>query len=173
MGLENAVRFSNFAPNQAITLSAQPMISGVSLVVWGHEHRETVQEKISEGSAILFRGFEVRGQSEFESVFDHLFGQKLDYVYRTTPRTQVGKGVYTATEYPPRVNIPFHNENSYQHDWPMRLAFFCVKPADQGGETPIADSVRVTARIDSAIREKFQRRKVMYVRSYRPVFDIP
>jgi len=55
----------------------------------------------------------------------------------------------------------------------MRLAFFCVKPADEGGETPIADSVRVTARIDCAIREKFQRKKVMYVRNYRPGFDIP
>ncbi len=173
MGRENAVRFTNFSPAQTIPLLVQPTISGVSLIEWVHEHCEMVQNKISEVGAILFRGFDVHGQSEFEAVFDHLFGQKLDYVYRTTPRTQVGKGVYTATEYPPRVSIPFHNENSYQRDWPMRLAFFCVKPADQGGETPIANSVRVTARIDGAIREKFQRKKVMYVRNYRPGFDIP
>ena len=173
MSPENAVRFANLAPNQAIPALAQPATSGVSLIEWIHEHRETIQKNIAERAAILFRGFEVRGQSEFESVFDYIFGHKLDYVYRTTPRTQVGKGVYTATEYPPRVSIPFHNENSYQRDWPMRLAFFCVKPADQGGETPIANSVRVTARIDGAIREKFQRKKVMYVRNYRPGFDIP
>ncbi len=173
MSPENAVRFANLAPNQAIPVLAQPATSGVSLIEWIHEHRETIQKNIAERAAILFRGFEVRGQSEFESVFDYIFGHKLDYVYRTTPRTQVGKGVYTATEYPPRVTIPFHNENSYQRDWPMRLAFFCVKPADEGGETPIADSVRVTARIDCAIREKFQRKKVMYVRNYRPGFDIP
>ena len=173
MTRENAVGFANFSPHQPILLLVQPTIRGVSLNEWVHEHYEMVQNNISEVGAILFRGFEVHGQSEFEAVFDHLFGQKLDYVYRTTPRTQVGKGVYTATEYPPRVTIPFHNENSYQRDWPMRLAFFCVKPADEGGETPIADSVKVTARIDGAIREKFQRKKVMYVRNYRPGFDIP
>ena len=173
MNLENAVRFTNFARDEAIPVVAKPTTDGVSLIEWIDEHSQTVQEKICQGGAILFRGFEVRGQPEFESVFDHLFGQKLNYVYRTTPRTEVGKGVYTATEYPPRVTIPFHNENSYQRDWPMRLAFFCVKSADEGGETPIADSVRVTARINGAIREKFQRKKVMYVRNYRPGFDIP
>ena len=140
---------------------------------WVREHSETVQRKISEVGAILFRGFEVHGQSEFEAVFDHLFGQKLDYVYRTTPRTQVGEGVYTATEYPPRVSIPFHNENSYQRDWPMRLAFFCVRPAEEGGETPLADCVKVTVRIDRSVRDKLERKKVMYVRNYRPNFDIP
>jgi alpha-ketoglutarate-dependent taurine dioxygenase len=173
MNEENAVSFADSSPDHSIPLLVRPTRPGVGLLEWVREHSETVQSKISEVGAILFRGFEVNGQTEFEAVFDHLFGQKLDYVYRTTPRTQVGKGVYTATEYPPRVTIPFHNENSYQHDWPMRLAFFCVKPAEEGGETPIADSVRVTARIERAIREKFERKKVMYVRNYRPGFDIP
>jgi alpha-ketoglutarate-dependent taurine dioxygenase len=143
------------------------------LVEWVHEHLDTIQQKISEVGAILFRGFEVHGQSEFETIFDETFGHKLDYFYGTTPRTQLGKGVYTASEYPPQVRIPFHNEESYQRDWPMRLAFFCVTPADEGGETPIADSVRVTARIEDAIKEKFRRKGIMYVRNYRPGFDIP
>ena len=170
---ENAVRFGDYSVNHRIPLFVQPRIAEVSLMKWVREHSGKVQEKIREFAAILFRGFEVNGQSDFEAIFDYLFGQKLDYVYRTTPRTQVGKGVYTATEYPPRVNIPFHTENSYQRDWPMRLSFFCLKPAEEGGETPIADSVRVTARIEPAIREKFERKKVMYVRNYRPGFDIP
>jgi len=173
MNEENAVRLANFSPDYSIPLFVRPTIAKVNLTEWVRKHSQVVHRKISEVGAILFRGFEVHGQSEFEAVFDHLFGQKLDYVYRTTPRTQVGKGVYTATEYPPRVSIPFHNENSYQRDWPMRLAFFCVKPAEQGGEPPIADSVRVTARIDRTIREKFERKKVMYVRNYRPGVDIP
>jgi alpha-ketoglutarate-dependent taurine dioxygenase len=173
MNEEIAVSFANSSPNHSIPLFVRPTKPGVSLMEWIREYSETVEKNIREVGAILFRGFEVNGQAEFEAVFDYLFGQKLDYVYRTTPRTQVGKGVYTATEYPPRVTIPFHNENSYQRDWPMRLAFFCVKPAEEGGETPIAHSVRVTARIARAIRDKFERKKVMYVRNYRPGFDIP
>src|SRR5271169_176294 len=173
MSTENNVRFSDLASKQPIPLLAQPATSGVSLIDWSREHRETVHRNITERGAVLFRGFEVHGQTEFESVFDHLVGRKLDYVYRTTPRTQVGKGVYTATEYPSRLSIPLHNENAYQRDWPMHLAFFCVKAADEGGETPIADTVRVTARIDPAIREKFNQKRVMYVRNYRPGVDIP
>ena len=173
MGTEDAVHFTTLDPNRNIPLLAKPESSGVSLIAWSHEHREIVQKKISECGAILFRGFEVDGQSEFGSVVDHVFGKKLDYIYRTTPRTQVGKGVYTATEYPPHLSILLHNENSYQRDWPLHLAFFCVKPAEEGGETPIADTVRVTARIDGAIKKKFQQKKIMYVRNYRPGVDIP
>src|SRR6516225_6933574 len=164
---------AGFSPDHSIPFFLQPTTAGIGLMAWVREHCQKVQRKISEVGAILFRGFEVNGQSDFEAIFDYLFGQKLDYVYGTTPRIQVGKGVYTATEYPPRVNIPFHNENSYRRDWPMHEGFFCVKPAEEGGETPIADSVRVTARIEGAIREKFERKKIMYVRNYRPGFDIP
>jgi hypothetical protein len=41
----------------------------------------------------------------------------------------------------------------------MNLAFFCVKAADEGGETPIADTVGVTTRIDRGIKDKFREKK--------------
>jgi alpha-ketoglutarate-dependent taurine dioxygenase len=173
MYAKNAVRFTPLDSNRAFLLLAQPTINGVSLLDWSCEHRDKVQESLAEHGAILFRGFEVNGQTEFESVVDCLLGKKLDYIYRTTPRTQVGKGVYTATEFPPHLTIPFHNENSYQRDWPMNLAFFCVKAADEGGETPIADTVGVTSKIDQGIKDKFRRKQIMYVRNYRPGFDLP
>ena len=155
MQIGNDVSANSFDASRPIPLLAQPATHGVRLVDWSSEHRETVQRALTEHGAILFRGFEVGGQGEFEGVVDRLVGQKLDYVYRTTVRSQVGKGVYTATDYPARLTIPFHNENAYQRDWPMHLAFFCVKPAEEGGETPIADTVKVTERIDPAIKEKF------------------
>jgi hypothetical protein len=55
----------------------------------------------------------------------------------------------------------------------MNLAFFCVKAADEGGETPIADTVGVTTRIDRGIKDKFREKKIMYVRNYRLGLDIP
>jgi alpha-ketoglutarate-dependent taurine dioxygenase len=54
----------------------------------------------------------------------------------------------------------------------MKIAFYCVKPADEGGETPIVDSRRVFDRIDPALREKFRQKKVMYVRNYGEGLDI-
>ena len=173
MDSDNNICFTTLDPSRAFPLFVQPTTNGVSLVDWCHDHRERVQESIVEHGAILFRGFDVNGQTGFESVVDYLFDKKLDYVYRTTVRTQVGKGVYTATDYPPSKSIPYHNENSYQRDWPMNLAFFCVKAADEGGETPIADTVGVTTRIDRGIMDKFREKKIMYVRNYRPGLDIP
>ena len=48
----------------------------------------------------------------------------------------------------------------------MIIGFFCVQPAVEGGETPLADSRRVFAQVDPEIRKEFIRKQVMYVRNY-------
>jgi len=52
------------------------------------------------------------------------------------------------------------------------LGFFCVQPAVQGGETPLADSRKVFTRIDPAVRERFSERQVSYVRNYGEGLDL-
>src|SRR5262245_24347750 len=101
-------------------------------------------------------------------------------VRSTTPTTRplgrrsaAGVKVYTATEYPPSETIPLHNECAYQRVWPMRLFFLCVTAAARGGETPIADTVRVAARIAPEVRERFRRLGVLYVRNYHKDLDVP
>jgi hypothetical protein len=47
-----------------------------------------------------------------------------------------------------------------------------VKPAEEGGDTPIADSRRIFNRIDPAIRKRFMQKKVMYVRNYGAGLDL-
>jgi hypothetical protein len=47
-----------------------------------------------------------------------------------------------------------------------------VQPAAEGGETPIADSRKVLARIDPEIRDRFARMKVRYVRNYGDDLDL-
>ena len=74
--------------------------------------------------------------------------------------------VYTSTDYPPDQTIFFHSELAYSKSWPMNLFFFCQRPADEGGETPIADTRRILRRIDPEIRQRFRTRKVRYVRNY-------
>src|SRR6202007_875244 len=82
-------------------------------------------------------------------------------------------GVYSATEYPAELPIPLHNENSYQRDWPTRILFFCMYPADGGGgETPLARTANVTRRIDPALLARFRKRGVKYIRNYRPGLDL-
>ncbi len=90
----------------------------------------------------------------------------VEYTYRSTPRTRLEGRVYTSTEYPPGQSIPLHNENAYARQWPTRICFWCVQPADQGGATPVADSRLVYRRLDPELRERFAAREVLYVRNY-------
>jgi hypothetical protein len=54
----------------------------------------------------------------------------------------------------------------------MKLCFYCMISAQQGGETPIADGRRVFNLIDPKIREQFMRKNVMYVRNYGDGLDL-
>jgi alpha-ketoglutarate-dependent taurine dioxygenase len=148
--------------------------AGVSLLDWVRERRYDLDGELDTAGALLFRGFAVGGADGFRAFVDAVSAKgPLDYMYGSTPRTAVGGGVYTATEYPASQTIPLHNECAYQRTWPMRLFFLSVTPAKTGGETPIADTVRITARIDAGIRERFRRHGVLYVRNYRKGLDVP
>ena len=48
----------------------------------------------------------------------------------------------------------------------MKIWFFCVQPAYQGGRTPIADSRRIFSRLPPRVIDKFVQKQVMYVRNY-------
>jgi alpha-ketoglutarate-dependent taurine dioxygenase len=121
---------------------------------------------------VLFRGFGVRSPEAFEKIVRSLTGELLDYTYRSTPRSQVSGNIYTSTEYPADQWIPFHNEMAYTSSWPLRIWFFCLREAESGGETPIADSRRVYERIDAEVRRLFAGRGVMYVRNYGDGLDL-
>jgi alpha-ketoglutarate-dependent taurine dioxygenase len=145
----------------------------IQLQDWLKANCGWLEKLLDEYGAMLFRNFDVEGASAFEHIVKSHFGLTLDYVYRSTPRTAVGDKIYTATEYPAYQYIPLHNENSYQRDWPMRLIFCCVHPADQGGETTLAFTSKVTGRIDPTVRERFHRKKIAYVRNYSIGVDLP
>jgi len=141
---------------------------------WLRKNRQFVDGELNESGAILLRHFEVLTPNHFREVVELLCGGALEYKYRSTPRTDLGGGLYTATEYPAGLWIPFHNENAFQREWPLLLMFFCVQPASDGaGQTPLADTVKVTSNIDLKIRQRFMKKDVMYVRNYRKDIDLP
>jgi len=146
----------------------------LSLLDWARDRQGDLDDWLTASGAVLLRGFAVGAAAGFRAFVDAVSRQgALEYQYQSTPRTAVGGGVYTATEYPASQTIPLHNECAYQRTWPMRLFFLCVTPAAIGGETPIANTARITARIDAGIRERFRRLGVLYVRNYRKNLDVP
>ncbi|TQV83985.1 TauD/TfdA family dioxygenase [Exilibacterium tricleocarpae] len=144
----------------------------IDLVAWTQAHRDIIDGLVVDTPAILFRGFSGISRDSFTR-FCGVFAEPMNYIYRSTPRTELSGGLYTATEYPCEATIPQHCENAYQKVWPLKLYFYCEKSAPQGGETPLSDIRSVTATIPAEIKEKFRQKKVMYVRNYRPGMDIP
>jgi hypothetical protein len=148
-------------------------INGVELGAWASAHRPWIDDVLRREGALLCRGFGNVSEDAFGAIGASLCGPLLRYVYRSTPRTSVGGNVYTATEYRADAAIPLHNENAYQRDWPLRIAFFCAQPAIDGGETPIGSIRRVTARVSDALKQTFAAKGVMYVRNYGHGVDLP
>ncbi len=152
---------------------ARPSASAIDLVAWAESDRERIQATLLRHGAILFRGFDVGSPAEFEKFIIAVSGQPLPYIERSSPRTSVSGHIYTSTEYPAEQSIFLHCENSYQRTWPLKIYFYCETPAEQGGETPIADTRRLLQRISPAVREKFARKDVMYVRNFGNGLGLP
>lgn len=153
---------------QQITYPPAP--GGRKLNDWVSEHRAAIMNRLEQDGVLLLRDLDILSSGQFAAVAASLFGdQLLSYSNRSTPRTELKGRVYTSTEYPKEESIPQHNENAYSHEWPMKIAFLCLVAAEQGGATPVADSRAVYKRIPAAIREKFERKGVMYVRNYSSV----
>jgi alpha-ketoglutarate-dependent taurine dioxygenase len=142
------------------------------LADWLAEQGGAVEALAARHPVVLLRGFTAADDAAFARARDALIPEPADYTYRSTPRTAVGEGILTATEYPASEEILLHCENAYQRRWPMRLVFCCRTPAATGGQTPVADIRRVTARLDPALVDEFERRGIRYVRNYQPGFDL-
>jgi len=163
---------SPLVAGEPLPLLVRPAVDGVRLKDWSATHRDRIEHLLLTHGGMLFRGFDIGSDAEFEDFMRALYGELLEYSYRSTPRQQVSGRIYTSTEYPADQSIPFHNEMSYTRQWPMKIAFCCVTPARQGGETPIADSRRVLASIPAAITERFIEKQVLYVRNYGEGLDL-
>lgn len=173
LSAEALVNESYLGGDGSLPLVLQPAVDGLKLSQWAAGNVELIKERLLQRGAILFRGFDVQTVAEFEAFLTAVTGDLLDYSYRSTPRTRVSGKIYTSTEYPAHQTIPLHNEMSYTRQWPMVLGFYCVTPAAEGGETPIADSRKVFQRLAPEIRERFSRKSVSYVRNYGDALDLP
>jgi alpha-ketoglutarate-dependent taurine dioxygenase len=161
------------SPEASLPLVVRPAVKGVDLVAWAARQREFIEEKLARHGGLLFRDFGVRTPEAFESFIRAVSGELLEYRERSSPRSQVSGNIYTSTDHPASQSIFLHNENSYQHTWPMKIFFFCATPAQQQGETPIADVRKVYARISPETRERFRRRQWMYVRNFGDGLGLP
>jgi amino acid adenylation domain-containing protein len=137
----------------------------VDLVRWAVDERDSLETALRDRGALLFRGFAGVDATVFES-FAALFVTELFDENGEHPRTAVSANVYTPTFFPPEQKLLWHNENSFNRQGPAKIWFCCVRPAETGGQTPLADSREVYRRLDPRLRAEFIAKGVRYVRNY-------
>lgn len=156
-----------------LPLVLKPTSKDVDVAAWATRNREFVEMHLVRYGGILFRGFEITTPVAFERLCRAVSDELVQYNERSSPRTQVSPNVYTSTDYPADQSIFLHNENSYQRTFPQKIFFFCLTPAQTGGETPIADCRKVFQRISPNIRQRFIEKGWMYVRNLGDGFGLP
>jgi len=119
-----------------------PESSLEDVAAWIGENRDTLCAKAAQHGAILFRGFPLRTAEDFD-LFVAAFGLE-DFTYEESlsnaVRTNRTPRVFTANEAPPNFAIYLHHEMAQTPIYPGKLFFFCEKPADEGGATPLCRS---------------------------------
>jgi alpha-ketoglutarate-dependent taurine dioxygenase len=171
--LGEMVKTGLLSAGKPLPLVIQPNFEGVDLSTWGAANREFLETKLNTHGALLFRGFGLRTQAEFEEFLNAISLNVMNYIEGATPRTKLSDKVYTSTEYPQDQSIALHNELTYVRTWPTRVCFFCVTPAEQGGETPIADVRRVFNRLRPQTVQGFMDKGWMLVRNFSDELSLP
>jgi alpha-ketoglutarate-dependent taurine dioxygenase len=172
LALSDLVQTKELEPGRAWPLVLTPTQPHVDLAAWAGERAEFLERSLNQAGALLFRGFGVTTAERFQQVIGAVTPRLLEYKERSTPRASVSGEIYTATEYPADQLIPLHNENAYAHEFPRKLWFCCLQPAEEGGETPLADSREVFRGISQDTRARFIEKGVMYVRNYGAGIDL-
>lgn len=173
MSQETLVKAATLQPDSLLPLVVEPAVNNLNLIEWAKNNHEFIESKLMKHGALLFRNFNLKTVTDFEAFTVAASGELIPYRERSSPRHEVGERVYTSTDYPEDQKIFPHNEHSYSRKIPLKLFFFCRIPAQQGGQTPIADTRRIFQRISPETREKFIEKKWQYVRNFGNGFGLP
>jgi len=159
---------------QGFPIVLEPETDNFDLIAWANESRSIIRDLLNTHGAILFRGFSLPDVEKFEEFSAAATSNEwVDYREAATPRVNLNGNVFTSTEYPASETIFFHNENSHTTTWPLYISFYCKTPAESGGETPLADCRKIYRELPTEIRERFENKKVLYIRNFGYGLGIP
>lgn len=135
---------------QQFTPDVFPLVYGASsqgaslddLVNWCAAHKQELLDSLALHGTILFRGFPVVSDLDFDRLIQAFDLPNFAYVESLSNAVRRNRTprVFTANEAPPSVSIYLHHEMAQTPIFPSRLFFFCEKAAQSGGATPLCRS---------------------------------
>ncbi|MEN2422428.1 TauD/TfdA family dioxygenase [Streptomyces rimosus] len=141
---------------------------GAALTEVGARHGERIREGVIEHGAALLSGFSWADWPELDAFVNSVVGRPLDYTERSSPRTELHPGVFTATDHPPTEEIFLHTEQSYNLNVPRHLFFFCRQGAPEGGANTLADCRALYDALPRTIADRFDAEGYLLVRNFLP-----
>lgn len=118
-------------------------------------HSEQVMECIKEKGAVLIRngGWTI---DDFQRLSNELLAPMIHHATSTIERDPVNPDATISTVNKGMDDIPFHREGSYAPGCPDFLMFYCVKPANEAGETTLCDGMALFHVLPPQIRQFVQ-----------------
>ena len=147
-------------------------IETAEAVSWFAGHAEVFDVLLDHYGAVVLRGFPIEGTDDFADLVAHAPPHAFGYAGGATPRDQLGRNVYEATQVPASVDIKLHQEMAYLKHYPSKIVFYCHVPAASGGETIIGDMRRFTRMLDDRFLSELEARGLTYHRNFRAP-DVP
>lgn len=127
-----------------------------ALIAWVKSERAALLPRLRRHGALLFRDFATAPLPQFEELVRVFSPDGLrGYTGGASQRKHVEGHVYTSTETAAHYAIAQHHEGAYLRIIPRIIGFICITPAETGGETPLADSRRVLARLTPELIARF------------------
>lgn len=163
---------SFFTPSRRLPLVLSARGPLPALRDWVDARRQPLEAALRAHGAILFRGFPLSTPADFEA-FAEAISPGLYGEYGDLPKKEGGRNTYRSTPYPERQMILYHNESSHLARWPRRQFFFCELPSACGGATPIVDCREMLRALPEPLVDMFERRQLMYVRTFVRGLDVP
>jgi alpha-ketoglutarate-dependent taurine dioxygenase len=158
--------------DEQLPLVITPQIEGIDLSTWITDQADWLKANLRRYGGVLFRGFPLFNLEDFNLFIKNTSVEIMDYHEGASPRTRLRENIYTSTDYPAEYRILLHNELSYRHVFPQQIFFFCLTPALEHGETPIADVRKVLEYISPKTREMFIQKGWKLVRNLGSGFGL-
>lgn len=162
------IKTSVLNPEQTLPLVIEPAINDLDLSGWARSNKEFIEARLLEHGALLFRNFKISSPSDFSQFATAILSKLAVFTANIYPvqQGQIGS-LRTGSTYPISKKIRWHNEDSFDNfHWPSKIMFYCAKPAQQGGGTPITDCRKLFRLIAPKTRDKFIEKGVMFVKNY-------
>jgi hypothetical protein len=163
-------RLENLAP------CAEPPASQILRVDRGPAPRpEAIRELLAASGWLLLRGLEPTTEA-FCRLLAALDPVELtgypELPSRANPDNGDRAALYGVTPFAADEAILFHHEGAHT-DWAIdTLAFACLRPAEEGGETPLVDGVQLWRALPPRMRQAFAGAGLRYVRRFSPGLDV-